>query len=75
MHLEEDQGIIPFSMGLRHDRMELKLKLERKGGGGIPDGDFPAILRKISATLSAPPSNMVAQMEFGRVRMEIGLFL
>jgi hypothetical protein len=31
LHLEEDQGTLPFSMGLRHDRLELKLKLDRKG--------------------------------------------
>jgi hypothetical protein len=31
LHLEEDQGTMPFSMGLRHDRLELKLKLDRKG--------------------------------------------
>ena len=29
MHLEEDQGTMPFSLGLRHDRLELRLKLER----------------------------------------------
>ncbi|MBP1716362.1 MAG: hypothetical protein H6Q42_4565 [Deltaproteobacteria bacterium] len=29
MHLEEDQGAMPFSLGLRHDRLELRLKLER----------------------------------------------
>jgi hypothetical protein len=32
MHLEEDQGTLPFSLGLRNDRLELKLKMERKGG-------------------------------------------
>jgi len=31
MHLQEDEGILPFSLGLRNDRLELKLKVEKKG--------------------------------------------
>jgi hypothetical protein len=31
MHLENDTGTLPFSLGLRNDRLELKLKVERKG--------------------------------------------
>jgi hypothetical protein len=31
MHLQEDEGTLPFSLGLRNDHLELKLKMERKG--------------------------------------------
>ncbi len=31
MHLQEDEGTLPLSLGLRNDRLELKLKVERKG--------------------------------------------
>jgi hypothetical protein len=31
MHLQEDEGTLPFSLGLRNDRLELKLKMEKKG--------------------------------------------
>lgn len=30
MHLEKERGVMPFSLGLRNDRLELKLKLDRK---------------------------------------------
>jgi hypothetical protein len=31
MHLEKDQGALPFSLGLRNDRLDLNLKMEKKG--------------------------------------------
>ena len=31
-HIEKDQGSQPFSLGLRNDRMEIKLELNRQGG-------------------------------------------
>ncbi|HEX7372570.1 MAG TPA: hypothetical protein VF372_07090 [Thermodesulfobacteriota bacterium] len=33
VHLDKDQGKIPFSLGLRNDRMEIALEFDRKGGG------------------------------------------
>jgi hypothetical protein len=32
-HIEKDQGKSPLSLGLRNDRMELNLEIDRKGGG------------------------------------------
>jgi len=41
MHLEEDRGAMPFSLGLRNDRLELKLKLDRKGQEDFLTVTFP----------------------------------
>ena len=32
VHLDKDQGKIPFSLGLRNDRMEVQLEFNRGGG-------------------------------------------
>jgi len=32
-HLEKDRGKSPLSLGLRNDRMEVNLEIDRKGGG------------------------------------------
>jgi hypothetical protein len=41
VHLDEDRGKIPFSLGLRNDRMELALEFDRKGGNEIFSILFP----------------------------------
>lgn len=32
-HIDKDQGKSPLSLGLRNDRMEISLEIDRKGGG------------------------------------------
>ncbi len=41
VHLDQDRGKIPFSLGLRNDRMELALEFDRKGGNEIFSITFP----------------------------------
>ena len=41
VHLDEDQGKIPLSLGLRNDRMELMLEFDRKGGSESFSITFP----------------------------------
>ncbi len=41
-HLEEDQGEEPFSLGLRNDRLEVRLRFERANGGETLSLNFPA---------------------------------
>ncbi len=41
VHLDKDQGKIPFSLGLRNDRMEVTLAFDRKGGNEIFSIAFP----------------------------------
>jgi len=33
VHIDKDRGKSPLSLGLRNDRMELNLEIDRKGGG------------------------------------------
>ena len=40
-HIEQDQSKLPFSLGLRNDRMELTLEVDRKGGNETFSVSFP----------------------------------
>jgi hypothetical protein len=41
VHLDKDQGKIPFSLGLRNDRMEVQLEFNRGGGAESLTLTFP----------------------------------
>jgi len=41
VHLDKDQGKIPFSLGLRNDRMEITLEFDRGGGAESLTLTFP----------------------------------
>jgi len=40
-HIDKDKGKSPLSLGLRSDRMEIKLEFDRKGGGESLSLVFP----------------------------------
>jgi len=40
-HIDKDKGKSPLSLGLRNDRMEIKLEFDRKGGGESLSLVFP----------------------------------
>jgi hypothetical protein len=42
-HIDEDQGKLPVSMGLRNDRMDLTFHFDRKGGGESFIISFPEL--------------------------------
>jgi hypothetical protein len=41
VHLDKDQGKIPFSLGLRNDRMEIQFEFARGGGAESLTLTFP----------------------------------
>jgi hypothetical protein len=42
-HIDEDQGKVPVSLGLRNDRIELTFQFDRKGGGETFSIFFPEL--------------------------------